>query len=84
MIAVCPLEFIMCSPGAGNAADIPPATHANTDLSSSHLSDSFVTEEVVISDPNSASGGVADDSQVQVVVQEQGSGDPATAQVRVS
>lgn len=77
-------------PGTGgpNGGDIPPATHANTDLSSSHLSDSFVTEEVVISDPNSTAGGVVDDSQVQVVVQEQGSGDivtptPAAAQVQV-
>ena len=55
---------------------IEAATHTNSDISSNHLSDSFVTEEVVISDPNNGTGVCSvDDTQVQVVVQEQGSGD---------
>lgn len=71
-------ELATSSSSPGNMAEIPAATQANAELSSSHLSDSFVTEEVVISDPSCATGGgggVGDDSQVQVVVQDQGAGD---------
>ena len=60
---------------SSNANNPTPISVTSQALSSSHLATSYVTEEVVVSDPNSGSGGTVDDSQVQVVVQEQGPSD---------
>ena len=72
---VTPLVLTSVSSIISSTPEIAVASQASNELSSSHLSGSFVTEEVVISDPSSVSGGMGDDNQVQVVVQEHESSD---------